>query len=35
MVDGEMFSPSLIIPITKPGEKLDPGTVTMGLRTKE
>ena len=34
-VDGEMFSPSLIIPITKPGEKLDPGTVTMGLRTKE
>ncbi|MBL0211839.1 MAG: hypothetical protein IPQ13_13165 [Holophagaceae bacterium] len=34
-VDGEMFSPSLIIPITKPGEKLDPGTVTMGLRKKE
>lgn len=34
-VDGEMFSPSLIIPITKPGEKLDPGIVTMGLRTKE
>lgn len=34
-VDGEMFSPSLIIPITKPGEKPDPGTVTMGLRTKE
>lgn len=34
-VDGEMFSPSLIIPITKSGEKLDPGTVTMGLRTKE
>ena len=22
-------------PITKPGERLDPGTVTMGLRTKE
>ena len=34
-VDGEMFSPTLIIPITKPGEKLDPGTVIMGLRTKE
>jgi len=34
-VDGEMFSPSLIIPITKPGEKLDPGSVTMGLRAKE
>ncbi len=34
-VDGEMFSPSLIIPITKLGDKLDPGTVTMGLRTKE
>lgn len=34
-VDGEMFSPTLIIPITKPGERLDPGTVTMGLRTKE
>lgn len=34
-VDGEMFSPSLIIPITKSGDKLDPGTVTMGLRTKE
>lgn len=34
-VDGEMFSPTLIISITKPGEKLDPGTVTMGLRTKE
>ena len=34
-VEGEMFSPSLIIPITKPGEKVDPGTVTMGLRTKE
>ena len=34
-VEGEMFSPSLIIPITKPGEKPDPGTVTMGLRTKE
>ncbi len=34
-VDGEMFSPSLIIPITKPGEKLDPGMVTMGLRAKE
>ena len=34
-VDGVMFSPTLIIPITKPGEKLDPATVTMGLRTKE
>lgn len=34
-VDGEMFSPTIIIPITMPGEKLDPGTVIMGLRTKE
>ena len=33
-IQGEMFSPSLLVPITKAGQKPEPGFVTMGLRTK-
>ncbi len=33
-IHGEMFSPSLLIPITKIGQKTEPGMVVMGLRSK-
>ncbi len=33
-ISGEIFNPSLLIPITKVGQKAEPGMIVVGLRSK-